>query len=157
MLSFFWAAAQQKMNTPNLTGSATNQDSENKKKAKKSKQNVEKVPSSDAILSCPACMTTLCIDCQRLVFKLSFTVTISRCCKNDCLQEFRMIITIFSLGQLIFTGTQLLVTELLILKKSFSRLLNQPAKSCSQMINCVSSQPLMKPVSGFCFLLLHKT
>lgn len=31
----------------------------------KSRQAVEKVPSSDAILSCPACMTTLCIDCQR--------------------------------------------------------------------------------------------
>lgn len=23
------------------------------------------VPTSDAILSCPACMTTLCLDCQR--------------------------------------------------------------------------------------------
>lgn len=44
-----------------------NQDdsSANRKKTKKTKQNVEKVPSSDAILSCPACMTTLCIDCQR--------------------------------------------------------------------------------------------
>ena len=39
----------------------------NKRKYKTSKQEVEKVPSSDAILSCPACMTTLCIDCQRLV------------------------------------------------------------------------------------------
>ena len=62
-LSFFWVAVQQKMNTPN---SVTNQeDSGNKKKTKKAKQAVEKVPSSDAILSCPACMTTLCIDCQR--------------------------------------------------------------------------------------------
>ena len=44
----------------------------NKKKARTSKQEVEKVPSSDAILSCPACMTTLCIDCQRLVLNKLF-------------------------------------------------------------------------------------
>lgn len=25
------------------------------------------MPTSDAVLNCPACMTTLCIDCQRLV------------------------------------------------------------------------------------------
>ena len=97
------------MNTLNLTDSATNQeDSENKKKAKKSKQNVEKVPSSDAILSCPACMTTLCIDCQRLVFKLSFTVTNSRrFFKNDCQQEFHMISSVFSRRSIYFhTGAQ---------------------------------------------------
>lgn len=33
----------------------------------KSKKKVQKVPTSDAILSCPACMSTLSIDCQRLV------------------------------------------------------------------------------------------
>jgi len=76
------------MNTPNLTGTATNQeeDSSNKKKTKKSKQNVEKVPSSDAILSCPACMTTLCIDCQRLVSKnCHLRCRSRRCFKKDCL------------------------------------------------------------------------
>ncbi len=25
----------------------------------------QKLPNSDAILNCPACMTTLCLDCQR--------------------------------------------------------------------------------------------
>lgn len=25
------------------------------------------LPKSDAVLNCPACMTTLCLDCQRLV------------------------------------------------------------------------------------------
>ena len=43
----------------------------------KTNSNANKVCSSDAILSCPACLTTVCIDCQRyiipkcyLVFKL---------------------------------------------------------------------------------------
>lgn len=29
------------------------------------KKQVQPLPSSDAILNCPACMTTLCLDCQR--------------------------------------------------------------------------------------------
>lgn len=57
----------QERNASNVAGTGEKQDSStaNKKKSKISKQEVEKVPSSDAILSCPACMTTLCIDCQR--------------------------------------------------------------------------------------------
>ena len=31
----------------------------------KEKAHIAKIPKSDAILSCPACMSTLCIDCQR--------------------------------------------------------------------------------------------
>lgn len=30
----------------------------------------KKLPSSDAVLNCPACMTLLCLDCQRYVKKL---------------------------------------------------------------------------------------
>lgn len=60
---------QQRINTVRSTEENQEENQEessaSKKKTKKSKQNVEKVPSSDAILSCPACMTTLCIDCQR--------------------------------------------------------------------------------------------
>ena len=29
------------------------------------------LPNSDAVLDCPACMTTLCLDCQRLVYGLA--------------------------------------------------------------------------------------
>lgn len=29
------------------------------------KKSTSKIPSSDATLNCPACMCTLCIDCQR--------------------------------------------------------------------------------------------
>ncbi len=37
-----------------------------KKTQSKSKQNrKEKLPQSDAVLNCPACMITLCRDCQR--------------------------------------------------------------------------------------------
>lgn len=28
-------------------------------------RHAQALPSSDAILNCPACMTTLCLDCQR--------------------------------------------------------------------------------------------
>ena len=34
-------------------------------KGKRSSQKA--APASDAILNCPACMTTLCVDCQRFV------------------------------------------------------------------------------------------
>lgn len=68
-LSTTWNLVQQRINTVRSTEENQEENQEessgSKKKTKKSKQNVEKVPSSDAILSCPACMTTLCIDCQR--------------------------------------------------------------------------------------------
>ena len=34
----------------------------------KQKADTAKIPKSDAILSCPACMSTLCIDCQRYIY-----------------------------------------------------------------------------------------
>lgn len=57
----------EKRKTPNLSDKNANQSTSTatKKKPKTNKPEVDKVPSSDAILSCPACMTTLCIDCQR--------------------------------------------------------------------------------------------
>lgn len=66
---------QQTKNTTNAASAVSNEgmSSPNKKKTKMSKQGVEKVPSSDAILSCPACMTTLCIDCQRLVHRQTWS------------------------------------------------------------------------------------
>ncbi|KAM6969611.1 E2F-associated phosphoprotein [Tautogolabrus adspersus] len=36
-----------------------------KRPASGSQQRAQSLPSSDAILNCPACMTTLCLDCQR--------------------------------------------------------------------------------------------
>lgn len=33
--------------------------------AGKTKQKQKPLPNSDAVLNCPACMTTLCLDCQR--------------------------------------------------------------------------------------------
>lgn len=59
----------EKRKTQNLSDKNANQSTSTatKKKPKTNKPEVDKIPSSDAILSCPACMTTLCIDCQRLV------------------------------------------------------------------------------------------
>lgn len=58
---------QQRQSTRNSSDTSQNQgtSSPTESKSKVLKQKVKKVPSSDAILSCPACMTTLCIDCQR--------------------------------------------------------------------------------------------
>lgn len=33
-----------------------------------SKMMNQKLPNSDAVLNCPACMTTLCLDCQRYIY-----------------------------------------------------------------------------------------
>ena len=62
-------AVQQRQSTRNSSDTSQNQgtSSPTESKSKVLKQKVKKVPSSDAILSCPACMTTLCIDCQRSV------------------------------------------------------------------------------------------
>ena len=38
------------------------------------------MPTSDAVLNCPACMTTLCIDCQRLVSVSGVSGTGNRGC-----------------------------------------------------------------------------
>ena len=68
----------EKRKTQNLSDKNANQSTSTatKKKPKTNKPEVEKVPSSDAILSCPACMTTLCIDCQRLVKHLELFLKI---------------------------------------------------------------------------------
>ncbi|KAK3747137.1 hypothetical protein QZH41_015126, partial [Actinostola sp. cb2023] len=55
-----WVTKQRQMN------SIIEKSKKNKAQSNlKSNRDVSKPPSSDAILSCPACLTMLCIDCQR--------------------------------------------------------------------------------------------
>lgn len=44
----------------------------------KSANSVKPMAKSDAVLNCPACMTTLCLDCQRYcILSLSLPVSLS--------------------------------------------------------------------------------
>ena len=47
-------------------------------------QRPKPLPHSDAVLNCPACMTVLCLDCQRLIFKyLSNCILRTNVCTGD--------------------------------------------------------------------------
>ena len=40
-----------------------------KSQASSDKEKKKRLPNSDAVLDCPACMTTLCMDCQRYILR----------------------------------------------------------------------------------------